>query len=126
MFRKALPHIVALAVFAIVSMIYFAPQYEGRVVRQGDEIQAQGMKGGIEAHKEAYGEHPQWAPNMFSGMPAYLIDMNYDGRLVKHTGDLFYFLGKPAGFYFVLMAGFYLMLLIFGVDPWVAISLIHI
>ncbi len=122
MFRKALPHIVALAVFAIVSMIYFAPQYEGRVVRQGDEIQAQGMKGGIEAHKEAYGEHPQWAPNMFSGMPAYLIDMNYDGRLVKHTGDLFYFLGKPAGFYFVLMAGFYLMLLIFGVDPWVAIS----
>lgn len=122
MFRKALPHIVALAVFAIVSMIYFAPQYEGRVVRQGDEIQAQGMKGGIEAHKEAYGEHPQWAPNMFSGMPAYLIDMNYDGRLVKHTGDLFYFLGKPAGFYFVLMSGFYLMLLIFGVDPWVAIS----
>ncbi len=92
------------------------------MVRQGDEIQAQGMKGGIEAHKEAYGEHPQWAPNMFSGMPAYLIDMNYDGRLVKHTGDLFYFLGKPAGFYFVLMAGFYLMLLIFGVDPWVAIS----
>ncbi len=92
------------------------------MVRQGDEIQAQGMKGGIEAHKEAYGENPQWAPNMFSGMPAYLIDMNYDGRLVKHTGDLFYFLGKPAGFYFVLMAGFYLMLLIFGVDPWVAIS----
>ncbi len=122
MFRKALPHIVALAVFAIVSMIYFAPQYEGRVVRQGDEIQAQGMKGGIEAHKEAYGEHPQWAPNMFSGMPAYLIDMNYEGRLVKHTGDMFYFLGKPAGFYFVLMAGFYLMLLIFGVDPWTAIA----
>lgn len=122
MFRKALPHIVALAVFAIVSMVYFAPQYEGRVVRQGDEIQAQGMKGGIEAHKEAYGEHPQWAPNMFSGMPAYLIDMNYEGRLVKHTGDMFYFLGKPAGFYFVLMAGFYLMLLIFGIDPWTAIA----
>ena len=80
------------------------------------------MKGGIEAHKETYGEHPQWAPNMFSGMPAYLIDMNYDGRLVKHTGDMFYFLGKPAGFYFVLMAGFYLMLLIFGVDPWIAIA----
>lgn len=122
MLRKALPHIIALVVFAVISMVYFAPQYEGKVVRQGDEIQAQGMKGGIDEHIEKYGEHPQWAPNMFSGMPAYLIDMNYDGRIVKHTGDLFYFLGKPAGFYFVLMAGFYLMLLIFGVNPWMAIA----
>lgn len=122
MLKKALPHIVALAVFAAVSMFYFAPQYQGRVVRQSDEIQAQGMKGGVEEHKEAFGEHPQWAPNMFSGMPAYLIDMNYDGRLVKHVGDMFYFLGKPAGFYFVMMAGFYFMALMFGVNPWIAIA----
>lgn len=103
-------------------MFYFAPQYQGRVVRQGDEIQAQGMKGGVEEHKEAFGEHPQWAPNMFSGMPAYLVDMNYDGRLVKHVGDMFYFLGKPAGFYFVMMAGFYFMAVVFGVNPWIAIA----
>ena len=55
-------------------------------------------------------------------MPSYLIDMNYDGRWVKKTADRFYFLGQPAGWLFVAMAGFYLMLLLFGVDPWLSIA----
>ncbi|HIS34944.1 MAG TPA: YfhO family protein [Candidatus Avirikenella pullistercoris] len=121
MIKKAVPHIIALLVFIVVSMLYFAPQYEGKAVRQSDNVQSIGMRGGITEHIEKYGEHPQWAPNMFSGMPAYLIDMNYDGRLIKDGSNIFYFLGKPAAYYFIMMAGFYFMLLCFGVNPWLGI-----
>lgn len=121
MLKKITPHLVALTTFILISVFYFMPQYEGLDVRQHDDIQAKGMTGGIKEHEKLYGEHPQWAPNMFSGMPAYLIDMNYDGRLLKEASDVFYFLGRPAAYYFILMAGFYFMLLCFGVNPWLAI-----
>ncbi|MFI3321573.1 MAG: YfhO family protein [Rikenellaceae bacterium] len=119
--KNYLPHIAAFLLFIAISVAYFAPQYSGMDVRKGDDIQYQGMKGGITEYVEEHGEHPQWAPNMFSGMPAYLIDMDYDGRYIKNIADQFYFLGKPAAYYFILMAGFYFMLLCFGVNPYLAL-----
>lgn len=120
--RKALPHLVALSLFAGVSALFFAPQYNGRALRQTDMVMFNGATSDIRQHIDRYDEHPQWAGRNFSGMPSYLIDMNYDGRWVKQTADQLYFLGKPAAWLFVAMAGFYLMLLLFGVDPWLAIA----
>lgn len=120
-FRKALPHIVALAVFAAVSALFFAPQYDGRALRQTDMVMMSGVTSDIQQHIDCYGEHPQWAGRNFGGMPSYLIHMNYDGRWVKNAADRLYFLGQPAAWIFIAMAGFYLMLLLFGVDPWLSI-----
>lgn len=119
--RKALPHIVALTLFAVISAIFFAPQYEGKALRQTDMVMMSGVTSDIEQHIDRYGEHPQWAGRNFSGMPSYLINMNYDGRWVKNVADRFYILGQPASWIFITMAGFYLMLLLFGVDPWLSI-----
>ena len=119
-FRKALPHTVALVVFAAVSALFFAPQYDGKALRQGDMVMFSGVTSDIREHIDRYDEHPQWAGRNFGGMPSYLIDMNYDGRWVKQAADRLYFLGQPAAWIFVAMAGFYLMLLLFGVDPWIA------
>ena len=118
--KKAVPYIVALLSFMIFSMIYFAPQYSGDVIKQGDMIQSAGMGRDIAQHVAQYGEHPQWEGAMFCGMPAYLINMNYDGRLVKYTADALYFIGQPAAYIFVAMSVFFLMLLCFGVNPWLA------
>lgn len=119
--RKALPHIVALVSFAALSALFFAPQFSGEALRQSDMVQVSGMAQDVVQHKEAYGEHPQWAGRMFGGMPSYLIDMNYDGRWVKLLADQTYILGQPASWLFIAMAGFYLMLLLFGVNPWLGI-----
>ena len=118
--RKILPHAVALLVFAAVSMLFFAPQYQNKALRQDDMLHASGMSQDIREHIEQYGEHPQWVGRMFGGMPAYTVNMNYEGRWVKSVADLFYFLGQPAAFLFIAMAGFYLMLLLMGVNPWIA------
>jgi hypothetical protein len=83
-------------------------------------IQSAGMGRDIAQHIDQFDEHPQWEGAMFCGMPAYLINMNYDGRLVKYTADALYFIGQPAAYFFVAMTVFFFMLLCFGVNPWLA------
>ncbi len=120
-FKKFTPYIVAIVSFIMVSMIYFAPQYAEKDVRKSDDVQSKGMTGGLTEHIDTYDEHPQWLPNMFSGMPAYLTHMNYDGRYIKELSGYLYFLGTPTAYYFLLMLGFFFMLLCFKVKPYVAI-----
>ncbi|MFI3294549.1 MAG: hypothetical protein R3Y19_00850 [Rikenellaceae bacterium] len=119
--KKLIPHCIALLIFGAISALFFAPQYQGKTLTQGDMIRAAGMGQDIKEHIAQYDEHPQWAGNMFGGMPSYLIDMNYDGRYVKEVSGLLYFIGQPAAFIFIAMSCFYLMLILFGVNPWLGV-----
>ncbi len=118
--KKIFPYIVALVVFVAISMVYFLPQYEGMALRQADMRQTDGMGRDIREHVEQYGEHPQWEGNMFSGMPSYLISFPFEGRLVKEVSNTLWFLGTPAAYLFLAMAGFFFMLCCFRVNPWLA------
>ena len=112
----------ALAVFLLVSVLYFAPQFRGEVLPQHDVLQYEGMSRDIYQTREATGEDPQWTGGMFSGMPAYLINVAYPAQLVKNTvGRITRLIGTPAGFLFFAMVSMWLMLLVCGVDPWVGI-----
>ena len=118
---RALPYLAALIVFLIVTLFCFAPQFEGKVLSQHDILQYDGMTEDILQHREAFGEDPQWEGNMFSGMPAYLINMKYDGAVVKTLSKAFYFLGQPAALIFLAMAFFFCMLLCMKVNPWIGL-----
>lgn len=119
--RKVLPHLTAIAVFAAITILFFAPQFGGKDISTHDMVQASGMDRDIVEYIEEYGEHPQWAGRAFSGMPAYAVNMNYEGRIIKNLADQTYILGRPASWIFIAMAGFYLMLVLFGVNPWLGI-----
>ena len=77
------PWVVGIAIFWAVSATLFAPQFEGKSLGQGDIAQYSGMSADIRNHREATGEDPQWTGGMFSGMPAYLIDVEYPTQSVK-------------------------------------------
>ena len=112
----------ALAVFLLVSVLYFAPQFRGEVLPQHDVLQYEGMSRDIYQTREATGEDPQWTGGMFSGMPAYLINVAYPAQLVKNTvGRITRLIDTPAGFLLFAMVSMWLMLLVCGVDPWVGI-----
>ncbi len=112
----------ALAVFLLVSVLYFAPQFRGEVLPQHDVLQYEGMSRDIYQTREATGVDPQWTGGMFSGMPAYLINVAYPAQLVKNTvGRITRLIDTPAGFLFFAMVSMWLMLLVCGVDPWVGI-----
>ncbi len=121
-FSFAIPYVVALALFIIAPAIYFAPQFEGKVLPSSDLTQIRGMDRDIQQHREKYGEDPQWEGRMFGGMPSYLI--NFGKKMpvsIKKISTGFEFLGYPAGLLFVAMAAFFFMLVMFGVNPWIGI-----
>ena len=70
-FKSALPHIIAVAIFAIVAIIYCKPALEGKVLQQSDITQWKGMAQDAFSYKEKYGYTPLWSNSMFGGMPAY-------------------------------------------------------
>lgn len=120
--RKLLPAAAALVLFFIVSAVYFAPQFRGEVLPQHDVLQYEGMAKDISDMRAATGEDPQWTGGMFSGMPAYLINVAYPAQLVKRTvGQIVKAIDTPAGFLFFAMTAMWCMLLIMGVNPWVGI-----
>lgn len=71
--KSALPHIIAVAIFAIVSIIYCKPALEGKVLQQSDITQWKGMAQDALKYSELHGNTPLWTNSMFGGMPAYQI-----------------------------------------------------
>lgn len=70
-FKLALPHLIAVAIFAIVAIVYCKPAMEGKVLQQQDITQWKGMAQDAFSYKEKYGHTPLWSNSMFGGMPAY-------------------------------------------------------
>ena len=85
--QKSLPSVVAILVFAVVSIVGFAPQLEGKVLPQHDIRQFDGMSRDIRECRAEFDEDPQWTGAMFSGMPAYQINIKYPSQIIKRTVD---------------------------------------
>lgn len=120
--RKALPAVVAILVFGVVSVIGFAPQLEGRVLPQHDILQFDGMSRDIRECRADFDEDPQWTGAMFSGMPAYQINIKYPAQIIKRTVDWVQSLfAAPASMVFFAMLSAFVMALLMGMSAWVGI-----
>jgi hypothetical protein len=121
LFRRFLPHIIAIVSFVVVSAIYFYPVFDGHSLRQGDITNFRGMAQEIIAFRQMFGEEPLWTNSMFSGMPAFQISVIYPNNIVKMLDGLVSLgLPRPANYLFLYMFGFYLLLISFRVKPAIA------
>ena len=119
--KSWLPYVGAVLLFLALSLFYFAPQMEGKQLSMGDITQYEGMAHDIK-QMQAEGEDPQWTGNAFGGMPAYMINIEYPSMLIKNwSSALAGFMGRPAVLIFLALVGFWAMLLMWGVNPLVAI-----
>jgi hypothetical protein len=71
--KTLVPHLIAVVVFLIVSVVFCKPVLEGKTLQQHDIIGAQGMSQNSIEHYEKYGNYPLWNTNLFSGMPNYQV-----------------------------------------------------
>ena len=122
-FKKALPHLIAVAVFLIVAVIYCKPALEGKVVAQHDIQGWKGMAQQSFEFKEKYGHFPLWTNSMFSGMPAYQIAMDGKTNISVHYVQSIITLGlpKPISFFFLACIGFYFLCVVARANPWAGI-----
>ncbi|HWY39028.1 MAG TPA: hypothetical protein VNY73_10745, partial [Bacteroidia bacterium] len=122
--KKYLPHLIAIAVFMAISLVYFSPLLDGKKqIQQSDISQFRGMAQEIEDfRKEHNGEEPIWTNSMFGGMPAYQISVQYHNNVCSFIDKIFQlWLPFPIGYVFLYFVGFYIMLMCMRVNPWIAL-----
>lgn len=121
---KVTPHLIAIAIFLVVALIYCKPALQGKVLQQGDIIHWKGMAENSFKYKETHGHFPLWTNGMFSGMPAFQIaqDPSNPFNLIYLHKVLSLFLGKPFQFFFLLCLGFYFLSQVYKVDYRIGIA----
>ncbi|NJO26075.1 MAG: hypothetical protein HC867_10425 [Bacteroidia bacterium] len=104
-----MPHLVAVASFVIVAVIYCKPALEGKVLQQSDIIHWKGMAKDIQDYRATHnGVAPLWTTNMFSGMPGYQIAGNNNNYISYYANEIFsFFIPKPFRFFILACLGFY-------------------
>ena len=117
------PHLLAVGLFFLTVFVLFLPQFQGETLQQGDIMQYRGAAREVIDYQEATGERTNWTNAMFGGMPTYQISAVSDGNQLSLVNRVFRgFLGGPAGYLFCGMLTFYLMAVLLGMSPWLAIS----
>jgi len=124
--KAFLPHIVAILIFLVLSVIYCKPALDGKVVEQHDVQQWHGMSHQSIVFKEKTGYYPLWTNSMFGGMPAYQIATDTKDPPLVYVS---YFhkmltLGLPIPSYYLFLCclGFYFLCIVLGINPWLSIA----
>lgn len=124
-FKQALPHLVAVVIFLLLSVLLNKPALEGKVVQQGDVIQWRAMAQQSFEFKEKHGHFPKWTNSMMSGMPTYQIALGpkepMNIRLDYIQDILTLGFPKPVFYLFIMALCFYLLCIVIGLNPWIGI-----
>ncbi|MBL7110691.1 MAG: YfhO family protein [Bacteroidales bacterium] len=122
-FKQWLPYIGAVLIFLIITLVYFSPLLEGKRIHQSDIVQFTGMSKEIADFREKTGSEPLWTNSMFGGMPAYQISVIYKGNLLGYLDKILSLgLPHPASTVFLYFIGFFILLLVLKVNPWLSIA----
>lgn len=122
-FKSALPHIIAVAIFAIVAIIYCKPALEGKVLQQSDITQWKGMAQDAMVYAEKNGQHPLWTNSMFGGMPTYQITgvpgFAYSVGILDQIFTLK--LAEPISLFFLASICFYFLAQVLGFNTIISV-----
>lgn len=121
-FKRLLPHAVAVLLFLGLTYSFLSPVFKGKAILQSDIMQFKGMSNEIVDHRTKFNEEPLWTNSMFGGMPAYQISVLYKHDILQGIDRMLAF-GLPhlAGYFFLYMLGFYILMLALRIDPWIGI-----
>lgn len=124
--KEVLPYVVAIVAFVLFALAYCSPLLDGKVLQAGDVNTWKGGANEAIEYLHQTGETSWWTNSMFSGMPTYQItggtpaghlrkSMEYASRL--WLCDDYVAAGLIVGY----LLGFFLMLICFGMNPWLSI-----
>lgn len=122
--EHVLPHALAILTFFLVTLFFFNPIFfDGKVLQQHDIQQFQGSSKEIIDYRQQTGEEALWTNRMFGGMPAYLISVQWSTQAIAFLKQaLTLALPHPISNIFAAFISYYILLLAFGVRPFLAIG----
>lgn len=123
LWKELQPHVIAIGVFLVVSVIYCLPALQGMVIQQHDMEGWRGMAQQSFEYKEKHGYFPLWTNSVFGGMPTFQI-IN-ESRHEIHLGWLHHvitlFLPSPASLFFLACIGMYILAITLKIRNWIAV-----
>lgn len=123
LFKRILPDIVVIILFAVISFAYFFPAVtEGRILSQHDSVAGIGAGEEAKEYLERMGERTRWTNSIFGGMPTYQMAPSYDSTDTLKGVEKLYHLYLPnyVWYVFVMLLGFYILLRAFDFSVWLA------
>ena len=120
LFRKCLPDLLAVLLFAVLAFAYFFPaDIEGRILYRHDASAGRGAgQEGIE-YLQKTGERSRWTNALFGGMPTYQTAPSYKSTdLLVNAYHLW--LPENVWFVFAYLLGFYILLRAFDFRQYMA------
>lgn len=116
--------VIAVVVFAAISWIYFYPNdVNGDVLQQHDVMQGAANSQETSAMQAQTGEKSWWTNALFGGMPTFQIAPSYEGTTYLTPASALYrlYFPTPVSWIFLLMLGFFLLMLAFKVKWYYAV-----
>src|SRR5688572_15372161 len=84
--QHILPHIVAIGAFLIITLFFFKPIFfDNKTLEQQDIQQATGSAKTVADYRAQTGEEALWVNNMFSGMPAYMVSVQWGNKVIGYV-----------------------------------------
>ena len=123
LFKRILPDIVVIILFAVISFVYFFPAVtEGRVLSQHDAVAGIGAGEESKEYLERTGERTRWTNSIFGGMPTYQMAPSYNSTdMLKGMENLYHlYLPSYVWYVFVMLLGFYILMRAFDFSVWLA------
>ncbi len=123
-FKKWLPDLVAVVLFAVISFAYFMPaDLEGRILYQHDSAAGRGAGQETAEYMDKTGERSRWTGALFSGMPTYQTAPSYTSTRLLSKLTTVYHLGLPeyVWYVFAYLLGFYILLRAFDFRQYLAV-----
>lgn len=114
--NKIYPTLLAVLGFVVVSLVYFYPVMQGKMIYQSDIAQYTGMAKEQNDFRKATGEEPYWTDSAFGGMPTYQLGANYPHNYIKALDGAIRFLPRPADYLFLYFLGFFVLLRTLRID----------
>ncbi|MBF25381.1 MAG: hypothetical protein CMP49_02540 [Flavobacteriales bacterium] len=115
-------HILALVLFAVITVLYCYPILNGEKISQSDYMQFLGMSKEIVDFRAETGTEALWTNSMFGGMPAYQISVYYSNNILVYIDKVLQlYLPRPIGIIFLYFLGFYIFMLSLKINPRISI-----
>ncbi len=121
--KKCLPDVVAVVLFAVISFVYFIPaDIDGRILYRHDSAAGRGAGQEMLQYQKQTGEQTRWTNALFSGMPTYQLAPSYNSTAVLNKAETAYHLWLPENvwYVFVYLLGFYILLRAFNFRDYMA------
>ncbi|MFA6275907.1 MAG: YfhO family protein [Pedobacter sp.] len=120
-FKQNGTHVAIIAIFVVLCFVYFSPVLQGKAPAQSDVLQSKAMQKEIMEYKDKDGKGPLWTNQMFGGMPAYQIWVQYAYNGATYGIALITkALPNPVGTVLLLLIGAYFLFITLKVNPWLA------